>query len=157
AGGIVVCDINLDMVSEGIKRGGNRANLRWLCGDATRLPFADSSFDAFTIAFGIRNVTRIGDALAEARRVLKKGGRFVCLEFSRVESPVLDTLYDAYSFVVLPRLGRLIAKDESAYRYLAESVRRFPAQGAFARKIEQAGLSRVKVRNLSGGIAALHS
>ena len=122
-----------------------------------RLPFPKSSFDAYTIAFGIRNVTRIDEALAEACRVLKPGGRFLCLEFSRVDAPGLDAIYEAYSFAVLPRLGRLITDDENAYRYLAESIRRFPSQGAFARMIEQAGLSRVKVRNLSGGIAALHS
>lgn len=154
---ISVCDINLEMLREGIRRGGDRASIRWLCGNAMRLPFAKSSFDAYTIAFGIRNVTRIEEALAEACRVLKPGGRFLCLEFSRVDAPGLDAIYEAYSFAVLPHLGRLIAGDENAYRYLAESIRRFPSQGAFARMIERAGLSRVKVRNLSGGIAALHS
>jgi demethylmenaquinone methyltransferase/2-methoxy-6-polyprenyl-1,4-benzoquinol methylase len=156
-GRIAVCDINLDMLSEGIRRGIDRNQVCWLCSNAMRLPFPKSSFDAYTIAFGIRNVTRINEALAEACRVLKPGGRFLCLEFSRVDAPGLDAIYEAYSFAVLPRLGRLIADDENAYRYLAESIRRFPSQGAFARMIEQAGLSRVKVRNLSGGIAALHS
>ena len=113
--------------------------------------------DAFTIAFGIRNVTHIDAALREARRVLKPGGRFLCLEFSRVEAPGLDVLYERYSFSVLPRLGELVAKDGEAYRYLVESIRKFPPQAAFAKMIERAGLSRVKVRNLTGGIAAMHS
>lgn len=154
---ISVCDINVEMLREGIRRAGERSQIRWLCGNAMRLPFPTSCFDAYTIAFGIRNVTRIDEALAEARRVLKPGGRFLCLEFSRVETPGLDAIYEAYSFAVLPRLGRLFADDENAYRYLAESIRRFPSQGAFARMIERVGFSRVKVRNLSGGIAALHS
>jgi demethylmenaquinone methyltransferase/2-methoxy-6-polyprenyl-1,4-benzoquinol methylase len=156
-GGISVCDINLDMLREGVRRGRDRSGVRWFCGNAMRLPFPTSFFDAYTIAFGIRNVTRIEDALAEARRVLKPGGRFLCLEFSRVDAPGFDALYEAYSFAVLPRLGRLVADDENAYRYLAESIRRFPSQGAFARIIARVGFSRVKVRNLSGGIAALHS
>ena len=156
-GGISICDINLDMLMEGVRRGGQPNHLRWVCCDAMRLPFPASCFDAYTVAFGIRNVTRVDEALAEARRVLKPGGRFLCLEFSRVEAPGLDALYDAYSFGVLPRLGRLIADDESAYRYLVESIRRFPQQNAFARMIEGAGFSRVKVRSLTGGIAALHS
>ncbi len=156
---VLVCDINPDMVGEGIRRAdakGERA-IEWITGDAEKLPVPDGSFDAYTIAFGIRNVTHIDKALAEARRVLKPGGRFLCLEFSRVEAPGLDALYDTYSFQVLPRLGRLVADDEAAYRYLAESIRRFPPQAAFAKMIERAGLSRVKVRNLAGGIAALHS
>jgi demethylmenaquinone methyltransferase/2-methoxy-6-polyprenyl-1,4-benzoquinol methylase len=156
---VVVCDINPDMVGEGIRRAearGERA-IEWLTGDAENLPVPDAAFDAYTIAFGIRNVTHIDKALAEARRVLKPGGRFLCLEFSRVEAPGLDALYDAYSFEVLPRLGRLVADDEAAYRYLAESIRRFPPQAKFAKMIEKAGLSRVKVRNLAGGIAAMHS
>jgi demethylmenaquinone methyltransferase/2-methoxy-6-polyprenyl-1,4-benzoquinol methylase len=156
---ILVCDINAQMVGEGVRRAeakGERA-IEWITGDAEKLPVPDASFDAYTIAFGIRNVTHIDRALAEARRVLKPGGRFLCLEFSRVEAPGLDALYDTYSFEVLPRLGRLVADDEAAYRYLAESIRRFPPQARFARMIEKAGLSRVKIRNLAGGIAALHS
>jgi demethylmenaquinone methyltransferase/2-methoxy-6-polyprenyl-1,4-benzoquinol methylase len=156
---ITVCDINFDMLAEGIARAGARGErgIRWICGDAEALPFADASQDAYTIAFGIRNVTHIERALAEACRVLKPGGRFLCLEFSRVEAPGLDALYDRFSSAVLPRLGELVAKDGEAYRYLAESIRRFPPQAAFAKMIEKAGLSRVKVRNLTGGIAALHS
>jgi demethylmenaquinone methyltransferase/2-methoxy-6-polyprenyl-1,4-benzoquinol methylase len=131
--------------------------IAWLTGDAEALPIADSSMDAYTIAFGIRNVTHIDRALTEARRVLKPGGRFLCLEFSRVDTPGFDALYEAYSLNVLPRLGKLVAGDAEAYRYLAESIRRFPPQAAFAKMIEKAGLARVKVRNLTGGVAALHS
>jgi demethylmenaquinone methyltransferase/2-methoxy-6-polyprenyl-1,4-benzoquinol methylase len=156
---IAVCDINPDMLREGVARAGKRGEraIRWICGDAEALPFTDASQDAYTIAFGIRNVTHIDRALTEACRVLKPGGRFLCLEFSRVEAPGLDALYDRFSSAVLPRLGELVAKDGEAYRYLAESIRRFPPQAAFAKMIERAGLSRVKVRNLTGGIAALHS
>src|ERR1043166_70781 len=157
--GVVGCGANFEMVAGGGARAGKRGEggIRWICGDAEALPFADASQDAYTIAFGIRNVTHIERALTEARRVLKPGGRFLCLEFSRVEVPGLDALYDRFSSAVLPRLGELVAKDGEAYRYLAESIRRFPPQAAFAKMIEKAGLSRVKVRNLTGGIAALHS
>jgi demethylmenaquinone methyltransferase/2-methoxy-6-polyprenyl-1,4-benzoquinol methylase len=113
--------------------------------------------DACATAFCLRNVTDIPKALREARRVLKPGGRFLCLEFSRVVIPVLDRLYDSYSFRVVPLLGRWVADDEEAYLYLAESIRRFPAQENFAAMIAEAGLAQVKLRNLSGGIAALHS
>ncbi len=154
---IVVCDINADMLNEGVRRAAGDTALTWLCGDAEKLPVPDAHFDAYTIAFGIRNVTHIDKALAEARRVLKPGGRFLCLEFSRVEAPGLDALYDAYSLNVLPRLGSMVAGDAEAYRYLAESIRRFPPQKQFARMIEAAGLSRVQFRNLTGGIAAMHS
>jgi demethylmenaquinone methyltransferase/2-methoxy-6-polyprenyl-1,4-benzoquinol methylase len=154
---IVVCDINEDMLGAGVARAIDESALRWVCGDAQALPIPDAAVDAYTIAFGIRNVTDIGAALTEARRVLKPGGRFICLEFSRVETPGLDVLYERFSFAVLPRLGEIVAKDGDAYRYLAESIRRFPPQAAFAKMIERAGLSRVKVRNLSGGIAAMHS
>ncbi|HEX2761436.1 MAG TPA: class I SAM-dependent methyltransferase, partial [Rhizomicrobium sp.] len=119
--------------------------------------FLDAHFDSYTIAFGIRNVTHIDVALREARRVLKPGGRFLCLEFSKVEVPGLDTLYDAYSFKLLPKIGGWVAQDEESYRYLAESIRRFPPQAKFAAMIGEAGLDQVKVRNLSGGIAAMHS
>ena len=154
---IVVCDINADMLNEGVARADGEGAIEWVCGDAEKLPIADSSMDAYTIAFGIRNVTRIDAALREARRVLKPGGQFLCLEFSRVEAPGLDALYERYSFSVLPRLGEMVAKDGEAYRYLAESIKKFPPQAVFAKMIERAGLSRVKVRNLTGGIAAMHS
>jgi demethylmenaquinone methyltransferase / 2-methoxy-6-polyprenyl-1,4-benzoquinol methylase len=156
---IVVCDINPEMLGEGVRRAAEKGEgaIEWICGDAEALPIPDTSLDAYTIAFGIRNVTHIDRALAEARRVLKPGGRFLSLEFSRVDAPGLDVLYDRFSFTVLPRLGELVAKEGEAYRYLAESIRRFPPQNAFAKMIERAGLSRVKVRNLTGGVAALHS
>jgi demethylmenaquinone methyltransferase / 2-methoxy-6-polyprenyl-1,4-benzoquinol methylase len=159
-GGAVVVDVNREMLSVGRDRSLDRgllSGLSWVCGDAERLPIANASMDAITIAFGIRNVTHIEAALAEARRVLKPGGRFLCLEFSRVSLPVLDRLYETYSFRVLPALGHFVAGDADAYRYLAESIRRFPSQDAFARMIRAAGLDLVRWRNLSGGIAALHS
>jgi demethylmenaquinone methyltransferase/2-methoxy-6-polyprenyl-1,4-benzoquinol methylase len=156
---ITVCDASVEMLAEGRARARalGETDVKWVCGDAETLPLSDSSVDAFTIAFGIRNVTHIDRALGEARRVLKPGGRFLCLEFSRPEAPGLDALYERYSFAVLPRLGEWVAKDADAYRYLAESIRRFPPQKAFAGMIERAGLSRVRVRNLAGGIAAMHS
>lgn len=159
-GPVTVIDVNAEMVSAGRNRAidqGRLTGIDWIVGDAENLPVADNSVDAYTISFCIRNVTRISKALEEARRVLKPGGRFLCLEFSQVVLPVVDKLYEAYSFGVLPRLGAMVAGDEDAYRYLAESIRRFPTQDAFAAMIGRAGLSQVKFRNLSGGIAALHS
>ena len=159
-GEIVVCDVNPAMLEVGRDRAidaGRLDDVDWLCADAEALPLRERSVDAYTIAFGIRNVTRIERALAEARRVLRPGGRFLCLEFSSVQTPALERLYEAYSFSVLPWLGSWVAGDADAYRYLAESIRRFPDQATFARMIEQAGLDRVGWRNLSGGIAALHS
>jgi demethylmenaquinone methyltransferase / 2-methoxy-6-polyprenyl-1,4-benzoquinol methylase len=159
AAAVTVCDINADMLGEGVRRAKEKGEtaIEWVCGNAESLPFPDSFFDSYTIAFGIRNVTHIENALTEARRVLKPGGRFLCLEFSKVEVPGLDTLYDAYSFKLMPKIGGLVAQDEESYRYLAESIRRFPTQARFAAMISEAGLSQVKVRNLSGGIAAMHS
>ena len=160
AGLIVVSDVNPAMLEVGRDRAIDANRLEavgWLCADAEALPLPARSFDAYTIAFGIRNVTRIERALAEARRVLKPGGRFLCLEFARVDVPSLAGLYDAYSFTLLPWLGELVANDRAAYQYLVESIRRFPDQATFARMIERAGMSRVRYRNLSGGIAALHS
>jgi len=156
---VTVCDINQQMLGEGVRRAETKGEnaIEWVCGNAETLPFPDASFDAYTIAFGIRNVTHIDVALAEARRVLKPGGRFLCLEFSKVEMPGLDAIYDAYSFKLLPKIGGWVAKDEDSYRYLAESIRKFPPQAKFAQMIGDAGLSQVKVRNLSGGIAAMHS
>ncbi|MGE4063804.1 MAG: bifunctional demethylmenaquinone methyltransferase/2-methoxy-6-polyprenyl-1,4-benzoquinol methylase UbiE [Rhodospirillaceae bacterium] len=160
AGPVTVCDINHEMIRVGRDRiidSGRLEGISWVCGDAERLPFPDMSFEAYTIAFCLRNVTRIDAALGEARRVLKPGGRFLCLEFSRVVVPVLEKLYDAYSFSVLPALGSLVTGDADAYRYLAESIRKFPAQSELLERMAHAGLKECKVRNLSGGIAALHS
>ena len=158
SGHITICDINLAMLGEGVRRPqAVDDSIAWVCGDAENLPVTEESQDAYTIAFGIRNTTHLDRVLAEAYRVLKPGGRFLCLEFSRVAAPGLDELYDLYSFAVLPRLGEIVAGDGAAYRYLAESIRRFPAQVPFAKQIAKAGFSQVKFRNLSGGIAAMHS
>lgn len=159
-GPVTVVDVNGDMLNEGRDRAVDKGildGIEWLEGDAEGLPVDDASKDIYTTAFCIRNVTRIDRALAEAHRVLKPGGRFMCLEFSRVVLPLLDRLYETYSFKVLPFLGEQVAGDREAYQYLAESIRQFPAQKPFAEMIAQAGLTQVKVRNLSGGIAALHS
>jgi demethylmenaquinone methyltransferase / 2-methoxy-6-polyprenyl-1,4-benzoquinol methylase len=159
-GEVVVCDANPQMLEIGRARAlddGIIAGIDWLCGDAEALPFADRSFDLYTIAFGLRNVTRLDRALAEARRVLKPGGRFLCLEFTPAVIPALQPLYDLYSFQVLPLIGRIVAGNREAYAYLAESIRRFPPQSALAERIEAAGLDRVRYRNLTGGIAAFHS
>jgi demethylmenaquinone methyltransferase / 2-methoxy-6-polyprenyl-1,4-benzoquinol methylase len=156
----IVCDINESMLGQGRNRAidaGRLAGISWVCGDAESLPVADGAVDAYTIAFGLRNVTDIAAALAEARRVLKPGGRFLCLEFSRVETPLLRQAYDLYSFTVLPLLGQVVAGDRSAYQYLVESIRQFPPQAELAQMMEAAGLEQVSFRNLTGGIAALHS
>jgi demethylmenaquinone methyltransferase/2-methoxy-6-polyprenyl-1,4-benzoquinol methylase len=156
---VAVLDINGAMLAVGRERAAGRpeGSLDWIEGNAEALPFASRSFDAYTIAFGIRNVPRIAAALAEARRVLKPGGRFLCLEFSKPDMPGLDALYDAYSFWVIPALGRAVAGDSESYRYLVESIRRFPPPGAFARVIESAGFRRVTHQPLTGGIVAIHS
>lgn len=156
----ILCDINLDMLEAGAKRKDAQpfgARLRRVVGDAEALPLPDKCADAYTIAFGIRNVTRIDAALAEALRVLRPGGRFFCLEFSHPITDGLQKLYDAYSFNVLPRIGKIVARDEESYRYLVESIRRFPAQEAFAGMIARAGFARVKYENLSAGVVAIHS
>lgn len=155
-----VCDMTQGMLDEGMKRAeaANLADrLTWVCGDAMDLPFEDDSFDRYTISFGIRNVTRIADALAEAHRVLKPGGRLMVLEFSQLPDAGLQKLYDLYSFNVIPRMGQAIVNDRDSYQYLVESIRRFPDQDRFAGMIADAGFSQVKYRNLSLGIAALHS
>jgi len=153
---VVIVDLTPEMLLQGRGRVTGERCL-WAAGDAEALPLPDRSVDAYTIAFGLRNVARPERALAEARRVLKPGGRFLCLEFSRVVLPLLDRLYDAYSFTILPRLGALVAGDAASYQYLAESIRRFPSQPALAQMMGAAGLSRARWENLSGGIAAIHS
>jgi demethylmenaquinone methyltransferase/2-methoxy-6-polyprenyl-1,4-benzoquinol methylase len=153
-------DINNAMLSVGRDRALNRGfagDVSLVVADAERLPLPDRCFDRVSIAFGLRNCTDKDAVLREARRVLKPGGRFLCLEFSRVTVHALTPLYDAWSFKVLPRLGRMVADDEDSYRYLAESIRTFPDQEKLAAMMRQAGLARVVVRNLSGGIAAIHS
>ena len=155
---VAVVDINDAMLGVGRDRALDRAvtgGITWTCGDAEALPLGDSSVDAYTIAFGIRNVTHLDRALAEARRVLRPGGRFACLEFGHVVVPVLDRLYARYSDAVLPRLGGMVAGDADSYRYLVESIRRFPRQADFAAMVATAGLAHVATTNLSGGIAAL--
>ena len=157
---VTVCDINPDMLEVGRERAsiyGGDAVVTFAEANAEALPFADRSFDAVTIAFGIRNVPRIERALVEALRVLKLGGKFVCLEFSSVDVPALDRLYDFYSFNVIPALGRVVAGDAESYRYLVESIRRFPKPQAFAAMLRAAGLGRVSFQAMSGGIVTLHS
>lgn len=151
----VVCDINHAMLAAGAARRETAALLR-VCGDAERLPLPDGAFDAYTVAFGIRNVTERAAALAEAMRVLRIGGRFACLEFSHPTTDGLAALYDAYSFNVIPRLGEAVANDKESYRYLVESIRRFPRQDAFADEIARAGFRRVSYENLTGGVVAMH-
>jgi demethylmenaquinone methyltransferase/2-methoxy-6-polyprenyl-1,4-benzoquinol methylase len=153
----VICDISAEMMEVARARAPKKERLAWVQGNAENLPFPAKSFDAYTIAFGMRNLTHIEAALAEAFRVLKHGGRFLSLEFSAVETPILDTLYDAYSMNLIPVLGALVAGDSASYRYLVESIRRFPNQKSFMEMIENAGFERVRYRNLSGGIAAIHS
>lgn len=156
----VVCDINKEMLRVGKQKAdglGISAGLSWVVGDAEELPFDDDQFDIYTIAFGIRNVTHIDQALQEALRVLKPGGRFMCLEFSKVTNPVLARLYDAYSFQMIPVLGEVIAGDWKSYQYLVESIRKFPDQEEFKGMIEDAGFYSVKYCNLTGGVVALHS
>jgi demethylmenaquinone methyltransferase/2-methoxy-6-polyprenyl-1,4-benzoquinol methylase len=160
AAAITVADINPEMLAVGERRARARPfrdRLTFMEANAEDLPFAAGTFDAVTIAFGIRNVPRIDRALSEARRVLKPGGRFLCLEFSAVDVAVLDRIYEFYSFSLIPRIGRWVTGDDAPYRYLVESIRRFPNQARFAAMIEAAGFTRVACRNLSGGIAAIHS
>ena len=155
-----VCDMTPAMLEEGRKRAEatNQADrLEWVVGDAMELPFPDASFDVYTISFGIRNVTRPEVALAEAYRVLRTGGRLMVLEFSQLPSPALQWAYDRYSYNVIPTMGRVVTGDRDSYQYLVESIRRFPDQAAFARMIRAAGFEQVKYRNLSMGVAALHS
>jgi demethylmenaquinone methyltransferase/2-methoxy-6-polyprenyl-1,4-benzoquinol methylase len=157
---IVVLDINGDMLDVGRDRAVERGlsdKLEFVQANAESLPFPDAHFDAYTIAFGIRNVPRIETALAEAFRVLRPGGRFLCLEFSHVSLPGLDKIYDAYSFNVIPAIGKLVAGDSEPYRYLVESIRRFPRADEFERMIRRAGFRRTGFERLTGGVVAIHS
>ena len=156
---VTVADINPDMLAVGEERASAAKveGLTWTQENAEALSFADDGFDAYTIAFGIRNVTDIPAALAEAHRVLKRGGRFYCLEFSQTRWPGFREAYERYSRFVVPRLGRIVARDPDSYRYLVESIERFPDMAAFARMIEQAGLRQVRAEPILGGLVAIHS
>ena len=152
---VIVLDYNAEMILAGVEKGGE-PEMSWTVGDAMALPLPDASVDAYSISFGIRNVADVPGALREARRVLKPGGRFLCLEFSRPVAGPVRRAYDAWSFHAIPRIGGWVAGDRDSYQYLVESIRRFPDQAAFTRMIEQAGFSRVTHTNVSGGIAAIH-
>lgn len=157
---VTVCDINADMLEVGRERAAERGLdgvVSFEEGNAEELPYPDRTFDCVTIAFGIRNVPRVERALAEAHRVLKHGGRFLCLEFSSVDIPGLEALYELYSFQVIPRIGEMVAGDREAYQYLVESIRKFPKPKAFAQMIEAAGFRRVSHKSMTGGVVALHS
>jgi len=157
---VTVVDVNPDMLRVGAERAQKRSEggrIRFLAGNAEALPLPDAAFDAYTIAFGIRNVPRMERALAEAYRVLKRGGRFLCLEFSRVDVPILDSIYAAYSDAAIPALGKVVAGDGPAYRYLVESIRKFPPPGRFAEMVGEAGFARVEFTRLTGGVVAIHS
>ncbi|MDJ0627377.1 MAG: bifunctional demethylmenaquinone methyltransferase/2-methoxy-6-polyprenyl-1,4-benzoquinol methylase UbiE [Rhodobacter sp.] len=155
-----ICDMTESMLFEGRKRAEAEKladQLDWVVGDAMALPFDDASFDVYTISFGIRNVTRPADALAEAFRVLRSGGRLMVLEFSQLPNPGMQWLYDRYSYNVIPAMGQIFASDRDSYQYLVESIRQFPDQETFAGMIREAGFDQVKYRNLTMGVAALHS
>jgi demethylmenaquinone methyltransferase/2-methoxy-6-polyprenyl-1,4-benzoquinol methylase len=159
-GHATVCDLTEPMLVEGRKRAeadSMSESLNWVVGDAMKLPFEDNTFDVYTISFGIRNVTRPQEALNEAYRVLRPGGRLMVLEFSQIPNEGLQWLYDRYSFNVIPRMGQVIANDFDSYQYLVESIRKFPDQDTFLGMVKTAGFANAKYRNLSLGIAALHS
>jgi demethylmenaquinone methyltransferase / 2-methoxy-6-polyprenyl-1,4-benzoquinol methylase len=156
----VVCDMTEPMLIEGRKRAEAASlseSLDWVVGDAMALPFPDASFDVYTISFGIRNVTRIPEALAEAYRVLRPGGRLMVLEFSQIPNDLLQKVYDLYSFNIIPAMGQVVTGDRASYQYLVESIRKFPDQDSFAALIRAAGFGQVSYRNLTMGVAALHS
>lgn len=156
---ITVCDINKEMLKVGRDRAIDRGYLKgfeWVEGNAESLPFDDREFHLYSIAFGLRNVTHIDNALADAYRVLKPGGQFFCLEFSHLKNAALQKVYDEYSFRIIPKIGEVVAKDRDSYQYLVESIRQFPKQAELSARLETAGFENVKVVNLSGGIAAIH-
>ena len=152
---IMIIDYNAEMIAAGRAKGGE-PEITWNVGDAQRLPLPDACADAYVISFGIRNVTDIPAALREARRVLKRGGRFLCLEFSHPATEMLRKAYDAYSFKVIPQIGEWVTKDRDSYQYLVESIRRFPDQRTFVSMIEDAGFKKAGYTNFTGGVAALH-
>lgn len=157
---VTICDINQKMLEEGRRRADDSnklTGLEWLCGNAESLPLPDNGFHLYTIAFGMRNVTHIDKALAEAHRVLAPGGRFMCLEFSRVQSHMLARMYDAYSFHAIPKIGKVIAGDSEPYQYLVESIRKFPEQERYSQMIREAGFAQVRHTNMTGGVVAIHS
>jgi demethylmenaquinone methyltransferase/2-methoxy-6-polyprenyl-1,4-benzoquinol methylase len=156
---VLVSDINHAMLKAGQARMldiGESKKLRWLCANAEALPLADSSVDVITIAFGLRNVTDIDKALREAHRVLKPGGHFLCLEFSPIESGLMQKLYDTYSFHIIPRMGAMIAGDKASYQYLVESIRMFPNAKALEMRMQSAGFNRTRYEHLSAGVVAIH-
>lgn len=156
---ITVCDINREMLRVGQDRAADRGYLkgiRWVEGNAEKLPFGDNEFHLYSISFGLRNVPKIDDALEDAYRVLKPGGRFFCLEFSRVNNDLLRWVYDRYSFSVIPKIGEMVTNDRDSYQYLVESIRQFPPQEELKSRMQQAGFEDTRVINLSGGIAAIH-
>lgn len=160
SGHATVLDLTEPMLIEGRKRAEAEqlgASLDWVVGDAMALPFEDNSFDVYTISFGIRNVTRPADALAEAFRVLRPGGRLMVLEFSQIPNALMQKAYDLYSFHLIPRMGQAIAGDRDSYQYLVESIRQFPDQEAFLQMVRDAGFANAKYRNLTMGVACLHS
>lgn len=159
-GNVTVCDINPNMLEEGYKNAIDNnvlEGIEWVCGDAEKLPFPDNSYDYYTIAFGIRNVTNIENALSEAYRVLKPGGHFMCLEFSQVDNPLLAKIYDFYSFNIIPKMGQIIASDRDSYQYLVESIRKFPNKENFLKMIKNAGFANASYNSLSAGAVAIHS
>jgi demethylmenaquinone methyltransferase/2-methoxy-6-polyprenyl-1,4-benzoquinol methylase len=156
---VTVADINADMLAVGKERADERQldGLEWTVENAERLSFADGSFDAYTIVFGIRNVTDIPAALREAHRVLKRGGRFYCMEFSSSDWPGFADLYDAFATNVIPRIGKIVADDEDSYRYLVESIRRFPRPPRFRAMVGEAGFVRAAAEPMLGGLVTIHS
>lgn len=156
---ITLCDLNAEMLTVGRNRAIDRGWLNgfeWVTGNAESLPFPDDSMDVYTIAFGLRNVTRIDTALQEAYRVLRPGGRFYCMEFSQVEEPALAKIYDTYSYTVIPRIGQVVAKDRESYQYLVESIRKFPGREDLARRMHAAGLERARFTDFTFGVVAVH-
>ena len=157
---VTIADINHNMLCEGYKNSIDKnikGNISWVCADAQNMPVPDNEYDYYTIAFGIRNVTDINKALAETYRALKPGGRFLCLEFSKIDNALIEKFYDFYSFNVIPKMGKLIASDSESYQYLVESIRKFPNQEEFKAMIEDNGFVNVRYINLSGGVVAIHS